>query len=448
MQRFVYFVGTESEVAHHARTTMETSKFQTQIVTAARVLEVAEPGDVAIFYSEHFDRFREAVVGLKDRGVGTIYLIDGILEWRNAWENTDEEPACPFTMRPVLSHKAAVIGDSQARVLRDWGNGGKVELVGVPRFDSLVRQWKSSALETFDHSSSQESDSKKPFRILVMTAKTPGFTPQQLETTRRSLRELKAFFEINPVVAGRQIEVSWRLTGGLADSIGVTNRLDDLTGIELAESLQCADAVISTPSTGMLEAMLMRRPVAALDFHHCPSYVPTAWTINSVEAIEPVVCQLIEPCPRRLHFQNATLADALQTEIPATNRLVDLVEAMFAELAQIQDSKQLLDFSPELLPSIPADPCSANVLRHDLAFQNYEEFSDDLDSIELRAQLAHARREIEHQHRIQQELRDELAEAHSIFEQIQQHPIAGPIVRIRERFISFMKRKSGEPQEV
>jgi transcriptional regulator of NAD metabolism len=83
-------------------------------------------------------------------------------------------------------------------------------------------------------------------------------------------------------------------------------------------------------------------------------------------------------------------------------------------------------------------------MEHAMVFSDFEEFSKSGDVIQLQSQLGHARREIDHLHRIQDGLRAELAEAHSIFEQIHQHPIAGPIVRIRERVIQFMKRNRKE----
>ena len=101
------------------------------------MLKHACPGDVALFYSEHFDRFRDTCLQLKRRNVGTLYLIDGILEWRNAWETEADEIACPFTMRPALADKIACIGASQARVLDSWGNHGKTEVVGIPRLENL-----------------------------------------------------------------------------------------------------------------------------------------------------------------------------------------------------------------------------------------------------------------------------------------------------------------------
>ena len=133
----VHFVGTESEVTHHAAPL--DGKIEYQITSAESVSEVAQPGDVAIFLSEHFDRFRDACDRLKKNNVATLYMLDGILEWRNAWEDAIDGPACPFTMRPVLSHKVACIGMSQKRILDSWGNASKTEVVGVPRFDRLPR---------------------------------------------------------------------------------------------------------------------------------------------------------------------------------------------------------------------------------------------------------------------------------------------------------------------
>lgn len=436
MQRRVFFVGSEAEVAHHALPLMNVDSFSTRIIDPEKVAAAAEPGDIAIFYSEHFDRFRQAVVALKEKRVASIYLVDGILEWRNAWENSSDEPACPFTMRPVLCDKVAVIGASQARVLAGWGNGGKIEVVGIPRVDRLAEDWRNP-------DGYQPLEKNSPFRVLVATAKTPGFTPQQLETTTQSLLDLKEHFDANPDVGGHALKVTWRLTAGLDSRIGVENSLSDLGGQELHDAIANCDAFITTPSTSMLESMLQHKPTALLDYHQCPDYVQAAWKIHSVGSIGPVLRQLANPDGSRLQFQNATLDDALQIRQPATDRLVQLIQMMFNACDQQLPTNNLLEFEANLLPQpVFASELSGTHCKMDYAsvFANYNEFTDDCDSQEIRAQLAHARREVEHQKRIGDGLRAELAEAHSIFEQIHQHPIAGPIVRLRERFISFMKR--------
>ncbi len=436
MQRHVFFVGSESEVAHQAESLSKVDSISTRVIAADAVVGAASPGDVAIFFSEHFDRFRQAVIELKAKRVSTVYLVDGILEWRNAWENADDEPACPFTMRPVLCDKVAVIGMSQARTLCDWGNAGKIEVVGVPRMDRLSESWRLS--DGF-----QSAKGSDPFRVLIATAKTPGFTPEQIATTIRSLSELKSYIEKTPKINGRTLETTWRLTAGMEEEIGVENSLFNLTGDEIQNVMANCDAVITTPSTSMLEAMLLHKPTALLDFHESPRYVPASWEIHSRESIEPVLKQLASPCSARMQFQNSVLNDALQVAEPATGRLVQLIHSMFAASDQQLATGNPFEFVPNLLPQpICASKLSSPHCKMDHAsiFANFNEFSDDCETEQLQAQLAHARREIEHLHRIGDGLRAELAEAHTIFEQIQQHPIAGPIVRIRERFIQFMNR--------
>ena len=64
----------------------------------------------------------------------------------------------------------------------------------------------------------------------------------------------------------------------------------------------------------------------------------------------------------------------------------------------------------------------------------------------LQVELSHARREISYLHRELAQIQSELDQAHQIFEQIEKHPIAGPIVRIRQKMLDLMaairKRKN------
>src|SRR5690606_39203009 len=106
-----------------------------------------QPGDLAIFFSEHFDRFRTLCKKLKQQNIATIYAVDGILEWRNAWENRPEEIACPWTMRPCLADVVATIGWRQQSVLEAWGNRNCVP-IGMPRLDELSDQHKPAVSDS------------------------------------------------------------------------------------------------------------------------------------------------------------------------------------------------------------------------------------------------------------------------------------------------------------
>ena len=73
MVQKIYFVGTHAEVAHHAAPIEEIMPLE--IVSASEVVEKAKRGDLAVFFSEHFDRFRDCVIQLKSKNVATLYMI-------------------------------------------------------------------------------------------------------------------------------------------------------------------------------------------------------------------------------------------------------------------------------------------------------------------------------------------------------------------------------------
>lgn len=426
--------GTEPEAGHHIRSLAE--RFAVKCCDPYEFPELASCGDLVIFYSEHFDRFRDAVTRSREKGVATLYLVDGILEWRNAWENRADEPACPWTMRPVLSDIAACIGASQARILAGWGNFGRVEVVGVPRFDAL----RAKYLEGWCGPRSP-SDT---FRLLVMTAKLPGFTPEQLEITRRSLIDLRDACP-SSLADGRTVDVSWRLTAGLADELGVKNQLSDLTGRELAELLPEFDAVISTPSTAGLEAMLAGRPLAWLDYHVAPQLVPAAWTIGRRSDVSQVIAELATPPEKRMQWQAQLLRDHLYLAEPASGRLISLVERMLELSAEAVRSGVKPDFSKGLLtPPLPL----AVEFEHAEIYPAFHQFRER-DLVVAQAEWAHARREVAHLQSELRQARSELAEAHSIFEEIHRHPIAGPIVRLRQRWMEqwqlWKDSRGGQP---
>ncbi len=419
MQQSVFFVGTKDEVAHHAAPLTD---IDYDILAPEEVIAQAEPGDLAIFFSEHFDRFRNACNSLKSKNVATLYMIDGILEWRNAWDNRDDEPACPWTMRPVLSHKVACIGPSQARVLAAWGNAAKVEITGVPRFERL----KLLASKPRQKQASE-------FHLLVMTAKCPGFTDEQVSNTIQALSDLKGWFASNPSLNGRDVKVTWRLTKDLNEEIGVENQLQDLTGEDFSTVLQSVDAVITTPSTAIIEAMVMNVPVATLDYNNTPQYITTAWQISAASQIARIVPELLNPDESRLFFQQTALRDSLH-QANAIEQFSQLVMQMLETASQQVQTGKALEFSENMLnyKGFSEFP----FLQHEKIFSNTGEFSID-DKRQLQSELGHARREIDHLHRQIKQLKSELQEAHEIFDQIQQHPIAGPVVRARQKLIDW-----------
>ncbi|HEY1108960.1 MAG TPA: class I SAM-dependent methyltransferase, partial [Opitutaceae bacterium] len=249
-----------------------------------------------------------------EQGLPTLLLADGILEYRNTFEHPQIAPGVIF--QPVVGHKVACLGRSHARALESWGNAPQCEIVGSARFDRYASLKKRA----------RRAD--EPFRVLVMTAITPYFTPNHHERVRQALADLKDFFAANRALSGTPLQVEWRITKGLEAEVGVQSAVTDLSGRELSEVLQRVDAVISTPSTSMLEAMLLGLPVAVLDYCNAPHYVPAAWRITAAEQIQPTIAELIAPPAPKMLFQEGTLHDALECATPAAPRLLRLADEM------------------------------------------------------------------------------------------------------------------------
>jgi hypothetical protein len=366
----IYYVGTPAEVEHHARPLVE--EFDVRIEDAESVLLRAQPGDVCVFYNEFHPRYRTAWEVLTRRQCPSLYAIDGVLEWRNLWEFPPGMSSL-WTARPILSDKVACIGRSQSRIFESWGYADLCELVGVPRFDPLLGRGP------------RVRRAHEPFTILVLTAKAAGFTPDQWQRAVQSLKDLRAWFDSHAQIGATAVQPLWRIARGLEVAVQVDNALTDTTGQELAQVLLGVDAVITTPSTAMLEGMLQGVPVALLDYNNAPHLAPAAWRITAREHINQVVPQLLAPPMEKMDYQRHLLHDSLECATPALPRLCELIHKM-DDLGRRRLAKgQPIAYPPQLLPRPQAEP-PARCLNFDYAasFPENPQFSE-LDIRRLQA---------------------------------------------------------------
>ena len=246
-----------------------------------------------------------AIINCIKRNVPVLILSDGILEYRNSWVQNHSVESGIFN--PILGHKLACIGPSQVRFLElTKGNFGKCENVGLPRLDDLKIE---------------NSKSKIP-SILVCSSKTPWFSEYDQKQILQSFIDLKEiawnYGQYN------QVNFNWRISDNIASVIGVKSSIRK----SLEEDLQSSTAVISMPSTVMLEAMYVAKPVAVLDYTISPHYVQGAWTVSCKEQILPTINELFNSPAAKVSFQRAVLADALQIKESASARMVRLVNKM------------------------------------------------------------------------------------------------------------------------
>ena len=293
--------------------------------------------------------------------VPVLILADGILEYRNIFEHPDLADGAIF--QPVMGHKLACIGRSQTRIVESWGNVGKCELVGIPRLDPFIGT---------DPEPLRESG---PFRLLIATASTPAFDERQRETVLESLRHISGQLDRQYRINGRQVKVTWRLTDGLEMDLGVGS--PDLADQRkpLSQVLDDVDAVITTPSTLYLESILKGRPTAILDFHNTPSYVTSAWMINSSKHFNWTLSELANPPKPKMLFQQAILQEQLFCAA-AKPRMLKLIRTMIEIGEKTRREDRELRFPARILEDpqhgfefVPAEFDLSQLYENNEAFQ-------------------------------------------------------------------------------
>lgn len=309
----------------------------------------------------------------RSRHIPSLVLQDGILEWRCQYQNPlfGAGGGAP-QHQPVMADKIACLGRQSARQIAAWNSPSKVEVTGMPRLDFLFTRRFPAV--------------RKPGRtLLVMTAKNPGFTPQQRKVTVRSLIELQEY-----LATCSDLQVLWRVSKAVAQELGVENHLQQISSLELVQVLDQADAVITTPSTAMLEAMIGGRPVAALDYHNVPRFVPTAWTISAPGQRAAVVEELLNPPGAKMAFQQDVLRDCLACDGNSARRVAELIRKM-VEIAQAAPASGPLVFPANLLGDTEVQTATA---RPSLAvlYEDHPVFRENnLEALQLR--LARAENE-------------------------------------------------------
>jgi hypothetical protein len=403
-----------SRPAHYANLRQQ---FEARYVLHHQPLEsgmAAEQIDLAMVSDEFHSLITNQLVKLRTAGVPVLHVVDGITEWRNTWENprsARQEDGMPL-FQPILSDKIACFGRAQARILESWGNLGKCEIVGAPRLDHLLGRQP------------RRRGDQEPARLLIMTARTPGFTPQQVERCCQSLVDLYGAIErFNRDTHKPHLEPVWRVADEAQERLKREYGLKVSTNGTLSDVLETVDAVVTTPSTVMLESMLQGVPVALLDYHNCPHYVPAAWTITTREHMPQVLSELVRPPVAKLVWQDTILHDNLECRTPATPRLVQLVEQMVDRCRQCRRDGVAVTFPGRLLP----DDLAGHHLpeeRYDLRrlYPEHPVFSQ-LELAETQAALGHAHRQL-------RLLAQELDESYNAQSYYWKYTVAGRIQRL------------------
>lgn len=276
------------------------------------------------------DTYRNVSISVMKRfikyNIPVLVIADGIIEYRNSWTQNHKVQSGVFN--PIVGHKLACIGKSQIRHLELLkGNKNKCELVGLPRLDDFIIPTNPVVGKN----------------ILVCSSKTPWFSEEEREQVIYGFNSIKKIS--NKLSHKYGVSFTWRVTAEIADELDVESNFEK----PLAKDLSLAKAVITTPSTLILESMYTQKPVAVIDFTNSPHYVQSAWNISSCNQIEPTVAEIIDPPSPKMVFQEASMRDSLQTIEKASFRMQRLVTSMIEIGKKCRAKGKELKFPPNIL---------------------------------------------------------------------------------------------------
>lgn len=313
---------TENESRfHHYAAVMESEEIE-WIGTISPPFDESTLGTIDAFICscEHHWPTRLAITACKRLGIPTFHVLDGIVEWRNLFENPRSsvpENGAPL-FQPLLSDLTFAMGSAQEWALR-WLGNERVAATGLPRLDCIPRHPCRTG----------QANGHK--RLMVATANTPWFTDDQ------QLRFLEEFGALKRGLVDEELEVDvlWRVADPVREALNLP-----ISSVEsLRESLSRVDAVVTTPSTLAVEAMQMGIPTMVFDPYRCPILTPSAWWAGSAVDVLTQLPALLAPDAMRSSLQNA-LAQLASPQSGATERVRQRILRMTKGVAACTDAKE------------------------------------------------------------------------------------------------------------
>jgi len=246
--------------------------------------------------------------------IPTLTLQDEILEHRHCWEKKGRSIQ---RYRPVLSDKIAVFGERSRALLLAWGNPEqKISVTGAARFDAYCAH------------AAQDSGP-----ILLACGDTPFLDKSEDD-------ELFAMFdELIKVCSAGNIPFRFRMPEKVRRRVLAsagdfpilrTLCMSDATVEPSPQDVITAGAVVTTPSTGALEAMAAGKAVALLHPRDVTVYLSAAWNIRRPQDMRTVLRELLAPPAEKLMYQSVILGENLLVATDATANIVELIRSMAA----------------------------------------------------------------------------------------------------------------------
>ena len=233
------------------------------------------------------------------RGIPTLLMVDGPLEWANSYLN----PKTPEAMKavssglyePIIHDAVATIGEAQSKWIEARNAGRKIEFM----------TYANHRILTDDSGSTSRSEPE--FDFLITTAKTPYFGIHEKAALSKVLRECAVALErggyrtlVRIFDDALRSVVHEAAPGSTFDQRGSS-----------AEAIAKARCVVGTPSSVILEAMHHDKPTGLLMFRDHPSFYHSGWRLERGQEWQATFRSMRDRDPTRMERQRNTLGENL-----------------------------------------------------------------------------------------------------------------------------------------
>ena len=158
---------------------------------------------------------------------------------------------------------------------------------------------------------------------MLASARVVGYDESTINKVIRSFKDLSDYLKDRS-----DIEVFWRVGESVEKALDLKRNNAQLEGLTVGEALSKVDAVICTPSSFLIEAMITKCPVASLDYIVCPRYFNPAWVIHCTDDIELVISELVNPPASKMMFQQFICDDIIYKPGNAGTRAAQLIHEL------------------------------------------------------------------------------------------------------------------------
>lgn len=251
--------------------------------------------------------------------VPTLTIQDGVIEYRHCMY-----PAKGVSRyAPLRTDAIAAFGAQSHAMLRALGVAEtSIHITGNPRFDVYGAAQPTQAragsllITSANRPTRQVSDAIRYYLLLqnlfayLDAQSIPFHLRLSRHTEPRKLSAIETVADqLDPLFVER-----YRALGAQSRS--------------LMEDLDRASAVITTPSTVALEAMIKGLPVALLEYDAETTMTPSVWKIRCADDVAFVVPQLLNPPALKLSLQDVYRAECLLQDGAASEHVAALILAM------------------------------------------------------------------------------------------------------------------------